>query len=59
MSENDFETGEEQIDDSGRNPTQQRMDEEGESSSDAPADVGGWTDTVDQPHEGEEGQDVA
>jgi hypothetical protein len=57
MTENEWESGEEDVDESGRNPTQQRMDETGESSSDAPADEG-WIDTADQPHEGEEGQDV-
>jgi hypothetical protein len=29
VSEQDLESGEESIDESGRNPTQQRMDEEG------------------------------
>ena len=29
MSDTDFESGEESIDETGRNPTQQRMDEEG------------------------------
>jgi hypothetical protein len=29
MSDQDWESGEESIDDSGRNPTQQRMDENG------------------------------
>ena len=57
MSETEWESGEEAIDESGRNPTQQRMDEGGESASDAPADAG-WEGTVDQPHEGEEGQDI-
>jgi hypothetical protein len=57
MSENKWESGEEDVDESGRNPTQQRMDESGESSSDEPADAG-WVDTADQPHEGEEGQDI-
>jgi hypothetical protein len=32
------ESGEELVDESGRNPTQRRMDEEGESESDAPVD---------------------
>jgi hypothetical protein len=57
MSENEWQSGEEDVDESGRNATQQRMDETGESSSDAPADAG-WTDTVEGPHEGEVGQDV-
>jgi hypothetical protein len=51
MSETDWTTdsGEEDIDEKGRNPTQQRMDEERE-----PADV----ETEPTPHQGEEGQDV-
>jgi hypothetical protein len=57
MSENEWESGEEAIDDSGRNPTQQRIDETGESSSDAPADTD-W-ETNESPHEGEEGQEIA
>ena len=49
MSETDWTTdsGEEDIDEQGRNPTQQRMDEERE-----PADV----ETEATPHQGEEGQ---
>jgi hypothetical protein len=41
------------------NPTQQAIDEEGPSGD--PVDVGGWDETEDSPHEGEEGQagDVA
>jgi hypothetical protein len=54
MSENEWESGEEAIDESGRNPTQQRMDEE--------AQAGGQPVEADQleprPHEGEEGQDL-
>ena len=57
MSENERESGEDEVDETGRNPTQQRMDESGESSSEKPAGAG-WVDTVDQPREGEEGQDV-
>jgi hypothetical protein len=37
MSDVDTESGEEQIDESGRNPTQQEIDERG--ASDAPVDV--------------------
>jgi hypothetical protein len=37
MSELQDESGEEAIEESGRNPTQQRIDEEG--ASDAPADI--------------------
>jgi hypothetical protein len=57
MSEQEWESGEQDIDESGRNPTQQRMDEEGAGESGAPADAG-WPGTSDEPHEGEEGQDI-
>jgi hypothetical protein len=48
-------SGEELIDESGRNPTQRQIDEE--------LDPGGeerkrWEETADQPHQGEEGQDA-
>jgi hypothetical protein len=36
------------------NPTQEAIDEDG--PSDQPVDVGGWEETEDSPHEGEEGQ---
>ena len=54
MSEEEFESGEEQIDESGRNPTQRQIDEE--------TDPGGeerrrWEETADEPHQGEEGQE--
>jgi hypothetical protein len=50
MSETDWttESGEEDIDEQGRNPTQQRIDEEGE-----PADV----ENEPTPHQGEEAQE--
>ena len=35
----DYEDDEPDIDDEGRNPTQRRMDETGESESDEPVDV--------------------
>ena len=40
------------------NPTQERMDELGESESSEPADVG-WDENEPSPHEGEEGSTVA
>ncbi len=47
MSETEWESGEEEIDESGRNPTQRQIDEgDGEGP------------TEPSPHEGEEGQDV-
>jgi hypothetical protein len=53
MSENELESGEETIDDSGRNPTQQRMDEE--SGGDRPVDI---DESERSPHERDSGQDV-
>ena len=47
-------SGEERIDEEGRNPTQRRLDEKG--AEEAPVDAQ-W-ETEDTPHEGEEGQDV-
>jgi hypothetical protein len=52
MTDQERESGEESIEE-GRNPTQERIDEEG--GSDRPADVD-WEETTDQPHQGEEGQ---
>ena len=39
MPDDELENGEEEIDAEGRNPTQRRMDESGESESSAPLDV--------------------
>jgi hypothetical protein len=55
MTEQEHESGEELIDESGRNPTQQQIDEE--------LDPGGeerkrWEETADEPHQGEQGQDA-
>jgi hypothetical protein len=55
MTDQEWESGEEQIDEEGRNPTQQRIDEEGEEER--PGDAG-WAETSDEPHQGEEGQDI-
>ena len=59
MSERERETGEESIDEEGRNPTQQRIDEEG--ASEKPADDSRKedesTETEPSPHQGEEGQE--
>jgi hypothetical protein len=54
MSEEEFESSEEDIDESGRNPTQRQIDEQ--------VDPGGeerkrWEETADEPHQGEEGQE--
>jgi hypothetical protein len=53
MSEHDQE---ERPAESGENPTQKRMDEEGTEGR--PVDVD-WDETESPPHEGEEGQQVA
>jgi hypothetical protein len=51
MSEEEWESGEEDIDETGRNPTQQRLDEELGGG-------GGDEEVAPTPHEGEEGQDI-
>jgi hypothetical protein len=53
MSETEWPSGEESIDEEGRNATQQRIDEEG--ASDRPADV---EENEPSPHQGEEGQEL-
>jgi hypothetical protein len=55
MTDQEWESGEEQIDEEGRNPTQKRIDEEG--AEDRPVDAA-WEETSDEPHQGEEGQDI-
>ena len=54
MTEEPGSSGEERIDEEGRNPTQRRIDEEG--AEEAPVDAP-W-ETEDAPHEDDEGQDV-
>jgi hypothetical protein len=55
------ESGEELVDEEGKNPTQRRIDEEG--AEEAPVDANWreekWGETQDAPHEGEEGQQPA
>jgi hypothetical protein len=55
MSNPERESPEEQIDEEGANPTQQKIDEE--DADERPVDAG-WEETSDQPHQGEEGQDL-
>jgi hypothetical protein len=55
MTEHEPESGEELIDEEGRNPTQQQIDEELEPSEE---ERKRWGETTDQPHQGEEGQDA-
>jgi hypothetical protein len=55
MTDQEWESGEEQTDEEGRNPTQKKIDEE--------TDPGGeerraWDETSDEPHQGEGGQDA-
>lgn len=54
--ESEARSGEEEIDEQGRNMTQQRMDEEGTSDTAAPA---AFSANEPSPHEGEEGQEPA
>ena len=56
MSEREHESGEEQIDESGRNPTQRELDgdEQGPASTEREA----WDETNDEPAAGEQGQDA-
>jgi len=54
MTEREHESGEELIDEEGRNQTQRQMDEQ--------LDPGGeerkrWGETADEPHQGEQGQE--
>jgi len=54
MTEQEFESGEEQIDESGRNPTQRQID--GDESGAAGETE--WSETNDEPAQGEQGQDA-
>jgi hypothetical protein len=53
--EQEFESGEEQIDEEGRNPTQRQID--GDEPGPA-ATQEGWEETNDEPAQGEGGQDA-
>jgi hypothetical protein len=55
MTEHEHESGEEQIDESGRNPTQREIDGD-EPGPAAPQEA--WEETNDEPAQGEQGQDV-
>jgi hypothetical protein len=54
MTDQEFESGEEQIDESGRNPTQRQIDEDTDATGE---ERRRWEETTDQPHQGEEGQE--
>jgi hypothetical protein len=62
VTEREHESGEEQIDESGRNPTQRQMDgDEQGPAAPGPAEGTereGWEETNDEPAQGEQGQDV-
>jgi hypothetical protein len=55
MTNPEWESGEEQIDEEGRNPTQQQIDEELDPTGE---ERRRWEKTSDEPHQGEEGQDT-
>ena len=58
MTEREHESGEEQIDDSGRNPTQRQIDgDEPGPAAGATEEREGWEETNDEPAQGEQGQD--
>jgi hypothetical protein len=59
VTESEFPSGEEDIDESGRNPTQERLDSDTDTAKAADASwrEEEWGETADQPHEGEEGQE--
>ena len=53
MSDQEHESGEELIDEEGRNPTQRQIDEQDPSGEERKR----WGETADEPHQGEEGQE--
>ena len=58
MSEHETESGEEQIDEQGRNPTQQEIDGDREGPASTETGEAGWDETNDEPAQGEGGQDL-
>ena len=60
MTEREHESGEEQIDESGRNPTQRQIDgdEPGPAAGPTEERDEGWEETNDEPAQGEQGQDA-
>ncbi|MGB2875417.1 MAG: hypothetical protein WBB76_08090 [Gaiellaceae bacterium] len=54
MAEEEFESGEELIDEEGRNPTQRQIDEEFDPGRE---ERKRWGETTNEPHQGEEGQE--
>jgi hypothetical protein len=55
MTEREHESGEELIDEEGRNPTQRQIDEQTDPSGEERKRWQG--ETADEPHQGEEGQE--
>jgi hypothetical protein len=55
MTNPEWESGEEQIDEEGRNPTQRKIDEDVDPTGEERRQ---WEETGDEPHQGEEGQDI-
>ena len=55
MTEEEFDSGEENIDESGRNPTQPQIDEETDPTGE---ERRRWEETNDDPAQGEQGQDA-
>ncbi len=60
MTEREHESGEEQIDESGRNPTQRQIDgdEPGPAAGPTEERDEGWEETNDEPAQGEQDQDA-
>jgi hypothetical protein len=55
MADPEWESGEEQIDEQGRNPTQRKIDEDVDPTGE---ERRRWGETTDEPHQGEEGQET-
>ena len=57
--EPDTESGEELIDEEGRNPTQRELDgDEPGPAATTGSEATDWDETNDEPHQGERGQDI-
>jgi hypothetical protein len=55
MTEREHESGEEEVDDSGRNQTQREIDGDEQGPAKPASD---WDETNDEPAQGEGGQDI-
>ena len=56
--EPDVESGEELIDEQGRNPTQRELDGDEPGAATTGGGTADWEETNDEPHQGEGGQDL-